>query len=215
MKQQKNKKLIVFTSVFKSEMGGIKDLLAGLGKKEVFDIHKEYTRRKFFGPWGLKELAQLYQGFSEKDLKKISYDYYLEYALLGIKEFISQLKEKGFLIGLLSANPQFMMDVLKENLFVDFSIGTQFEFKKGKATGRIKKEVNRYLKVKLLEEKIKEYGLKKENVVTIGRVSVSHLPIVKASGCFIGIDPACDNLSEIKKYFRNHSYLRRLFSDKK
>ena len=196
------KKLIILTTTYKSQMGGIKDLLLGLGKKEVIEIDKEYQWRKFFGPWGLDELAKLYQGFSEKKLKDLSFNYYLEYALLGIKDFVFSLKEKGFLVGVVNANPQFMMDSLKENLPLDFAIGTKLEFKDSICTGRIEKEVNRYVEAEILKEKIKEYGLNKEDVITFGRASITHLPIAKESGIYIGFDPTKDNFKKLKKIMR-------------
>lgn len=64
--KEKNKKMVVFTTTYQSQMGGIKDLLVGLGKKEAIDIDREYQFRKLFGPWGGEELAKLYQGLARK-----------------------------------------------------------------------------------------------------------------------------------------------------
>jgi phosphoserine phosphatase len=196
---KKNKKLVIFTTTYKSQMGGIKDLLLALGKKEVIDIDKEYQWRKLFGPWGGKEIGKLYQGFSEERLKKLSFDYYLEHALPGLRELIFTLKEKGFLIGVTNYNPQFMMDVLKEQLPLDFAIGSQLEFKDGIATGKIKKGVDRYVEVEILKKKRKEYGLSKKDVISLGRASITHLPIAKESGIYIGFDPVKDSFKEINK----------------
>jgi len=187
--REKNKKLVVFTTTYKSKMGGIKDLLVGLGKKEAIEIDKEYQTRKIFGPWGLDELAKLYQGFTEEKLKGLSFDYHLEYLLPGISEFVFALKERGFLIGVLNSNPQFMMDNLKERLPLDFAIGTKLEFKDEMATGRIQEEVNRYTEVEILQQKRKEYDIDKKNVITLGRSSLTHLPIAKESAIYIGFDP--------------------------
>lgn len=196
-------------------MGGIKDLLLGLGKKEVIDIDKEYQWRKLFGPWGLDELAKLYQGFTEEKLKVLSFDYYLEYALPGMREFVFALKEKGFLIGVVNSNPQFMMDSLKEHLPIDFAIGTQLEFKDGIATGRIQKEVNRYTEAEILKQKRKEYDLDKENVITLGRSSITHLPIAKESAIYIGFDPTKDTLKEITRIILTKPELQKIFFRKR
>ena len=78
-----------------------------------------------------------------------------------MKEFIKELKKRDFLIGAISANPQFVMDVLTEILPLDFSEGTKLEFKDGIATGKIKRKIDRYIKAEILKEKRKKYGLKK------------------------------------------------------
>lgn len=210
-KIRQNKKLILFTTTYQSQMGGIKDLLVGLGKKEAIDIDKEYQWRKLFGPWGLDELAKLYQGFSKEKLRKLSFDYQLEYLLPGMREFVFALKERGFLIGVLNSNPNFMMDVLKETLPLDFAIGTELEFKNGIATGKIQKEVNRYTEVEILKQKIKEYGLIKKNVITLGRSSITHLPIAKESAVYIGFDPVKDTLEKIARIIVTRQDLQKIF----
>lgn len=212
MKKRETKKLVIFTTLFRSKMGGIKDLLIILGKeKEVKKIHSEFRRRKIFGPWGLKEVVKLYKGFSEDKLRAVALDYCRQNLLSGMREAAAELKKKGFLIGVLSSNPQFMMDVLKEILALDFAIGTQLEFKKGIATGRIQKEVNRYTKAKILRMKRKEYEIDKENVIVIGRSSVTHLPMAKEAGISIGFHPEEENIVDITRIIATDKNLRKIF----
>lgn len=200
MTEEEIKKMIVFGTVFKSEMGGIKDILCLLGKeKEVGEIDREYQRRKYAGPWGLKELSKLYKGFSGDELRQISLDYCRQNLLPEMKEAVIKLKKKGFLIGVLSSNPQFMMDVLRKILPLDFAIGTELEFKKGVATGRIKREVNRYVKAEILRMKRKEYSVSKENVVVIRRATITHSLMAKEAGFFIGFDPMEDIMTDIAR----------------
>ena len=215
MRKKEKKKMVIFTTVFASKMGEIKDLLVILGKeKEAKEIDKEYQRRKFFGPWGLGELANLYQGFSEYELREAALDYCQKNLLKGLREFSSGLKEKGFLVGALSSDPQFMMDVVKEILSLDFIAGTELEFKEGVATGRIQKEVNRYTKAEIIKIKTEEHALAKENVITIGRSCVAHLPMARESGMFIGLDPAKDTISDIARSIVVNRGLRKIFFGK-
>lgn len=194
------RKMIIFRTLFESEMGGIKDLLVLLGKeKKVKEIDAEYQRRKFLGPWGLKELARLYQDISEDKLKEAAWEYCRKNLLKGIREFSVTLKEKGFLVGALSSNPQFMMDIVKDALPLDFAIGTQLEFREGIATGLIHKEVNRYTKAEILKRKRKEYGLNHKDVITIGRATITHLPMTRESGIFIGFDPRQETIEDVAK----------------
>jgi len=202
MKNKKRaiKKMVVFGTLFKSEMGGIKDLLVLLGKeKEVKKIDKEYQKRKFFGPWGLKELAELYQGISAHQLRKISFNYIQKNLLDGLREAVKIMKDKGIVVGAISSNPQFMLDVLKEVLPLDFAIGTQLELKEEVATGKIQKEVNRYTKAAILREKRKEYGVTIKNTIIIGRLFPAHLPMTKESGFYIGFDPMKEAIRDVTR----------------
>lgn len=200
MKKKNVKKMVIFGTLFKSEMGGIKDLLVLLGKeKEVKKIDKEYQKRKFFGPWGLKELAELYQGISAHQLREISFDYIQENLLDGLREAIMTMKNKGIIVGIISSNPQFLLDILKEMLPLDFAIGTQLEFEKEIATGRIQKEVNRYTKAVILKEKRKEYEVAIKNTIIIGRLFTAHLPMTKEAGFYIGFDPMKETIGDVAK----------------
>jgi len=216
MRGRKVKKMIIFGTLFASKMGGIKDLLVLLGKeKEVKEIEKEYQRRKIFGPWGLKELAKLFKGFSEDELRRKALDYCQQNLLNGIREAAIELKKKGFLVGVISPNPQFMMDVLKEILLLDFAEGTQLEFKEGVATGKIQREINRYTRAEILKIKRKEYGVAKKNVIIIARSSITHLPLAKESGIFIGFNPEEENINDIARLIVTNDNLRKIFFGKR
>lgn len=211
MREKEKKKMVIFTTVFASKMGAIKDLLVVLGKeKEAREIDREYQIRKFFGPWGLGELANLYRGFSEYELREAALDYCQQNLLKGLREFSSGLREKGFLIGALSSDPQFMMDVVKEILSLDFIAGTELEFKKGRATGKMQKEVNRYTKAEIIRIKTEEHALAKENVITIGRSCVAHLPMARESGVFIGFDPVKETIGDVARMIIAHKDLSKI-----
>lgn len=186
------KKLIVFDVdgvLLSNKLGGFKDILVILGKgKEVKKIDKEYQKRKHAGPWGMEKLAKLYKGFSEKKLREITVQYRQKNLTRDAKECIMELKKRGCVVGALSSNPQFIMDALVENLLLDFSEGTQLEFKKRIATGRIQKKVDRYGKSKILKRKIKSYGLKEKDIIVVGD-SITDLPMANLAGAFIAFRP--------------------------
>lgn len=203
--------MVIFGTLFKSEMGGIKDLLVLLGKeKEVKKIDKEYQKRKFLGPWGLKELAKLYRGFSLYQLQKISDDYIQKKLLNGLREAVMAMKDKGIIVGVISSNPQFLLDVLKERLSLDFAIGTQLEFKEEITTGKIEKEVNRYTKAAILKEKRKEYGAAIKNTIIIGRLFPAHLPMTKEGGLYIGFDPVKETIGDIARMITTDKNLKKV-----
>ncbi|PIU42564.1 MAG: hypothetical protein COS98_02300 [Parcubacteria group bacterium CG07_land_8_20_14_0_80_35_11] len=210
-KKQTVGKLIVFGVLLESKMGGFKDILVLLGKeREAKKIDKEYQKRKFKGPWGLKQLANLYKGFSKEKLKELALDYCQQNLTKGAREITVGLKKKGFLIGAISSNPQFIMDALAEILSLDFSEGTQLEFKEGIATGKIKKKVDRYTKVEILREKKRNYGLAEENVIVIGD-SITALPMVREAKIFINFDIQKENIQNIARYIIEDKNLRKIF----
>ena len=193
------KKLIVFDVsgiLLKEKMGGFKDVLVLLGKGEnVKKIDAEYRRKKHAGPWGLEKLSKLSKGFPGDKLRKTAFDYCKQNLQERAKETIKELKEKGFLVGALSSNPQFIIAPLTEILALDFSEGTQLEFKEGVATGKIQKKVDRYGKAKILEKKMKDYKLKKKDVIVIGH-SITDLPMAELAGTFIAFCPKEDIVKE-------------------
>ena len=200
-------KLIVFSSLFKSQMGAIKDLLVLLGKGEKASLlDKIYQKKKFFGPWGLQELGQLYKGFSKDKLESLALSYSSTKLVDGLRETIVELKKQGFLIGALSSNPQFLMDTLKKKMPLDFSFGTQLDFSQKVANGRLWRELNRYGKAEILRKKREEYRLRKEDIILIGKPTITHLPMIKEAGVFIGFDPITENILEIIKSLRNQIF---------
>lgn len=213
-KKEKDKKMVVFGKFFKTKMGAFKDILVILGKsEEVRKIDKEYQKRKLLGPWGLEEVARLYKGFPNDELKKIAWEYCQEKLMPGIREIVAELKRKGFLVGGLSSNPQFIMDTLKEILLLDFSRGTQLEFKDGIATGRIQEKVDRYTKAKILRDLKKEYKLRSENIIVFYG-SITDLPMAKEAGIFIGFNPEEENIGDIARIISTNANLRKIFFGK-
>jgi len=99
------------------------------------------------------------------------------------------------------------MDALKEILPLDFSEGSELEFKNKKATGKIQRKVDRYIKSEILREKIKKYKLKKENVIVIGD-SITDLPMAKESGIFIALLPKEKEVEKIADFVIEKRNLR-------
>lgn len=206
-------KLVVFTSLFNSKMGGIKDLLVLLGKgKEARKMDREYQKRKLLGPWGLEELAKLYQGFPEEKLRELTYEYCQKKIIKGMKGFLVELKSKGFLIGALSSDPQFMLDISREILPLDFAEGNHLKFQNKIANGKLKKKVDRYVKAEILKEKAKEYGLKKEKIMGIGRATIVNLPLSSETNFFVGFDVEKETIDDVVGAVRNNKNLAQFFS---
>ncbi len=185
-------KLVIFSVdgvLLDNKFGGIKDILVVLGKtKEVVEIDKEYQKRKHLGPWGLEQLAALYKDFPKSKIDQITFDYCSKNLMPGVQEVINRLKEERSLIGVISSNPQFIMDKIKKILNLDFAFGMEVEFKAGIATGKIIQKVDRYTKPEILKDQIKKLGLNKQNVAVVGD-SLTDIAMAKEAGFFIGFNP--------------------------
>ncbi len=201
-------------------MGAVKDLLVLLGKGvRVREIDKEYQEKKLFGPWGLEELAKLYKGFPKDKLQTAALYYCRKNLLDGLRELAVNLKKKGFILGILSSNPQFIIDSLRRFLPVDFAFGTQLDFCQGIANGKIKRELNMYEKSEILRREEEKYSITSQNVMVIGRATINHLLMAEEAGKFIGFNPETENLTkiinanqEIKKFLllKNSSHFPQL-----
>lgn len=206
-------KLVVFTSLFDSKMGAIKDLLCLLDKeKETKKIDKEYQKRKLLGPWGLEELAELYQGFSEDELRELAFEYCQKKIIKGLRGFLLELKNQGFLVGALSSDPQFMLNISKEILSLDFAEGSHLEFENKIASGKLKKKVDRYVKAEIIKEKARKYDLGKEKIMGIGRATIVNLPIVNETNFFVGFDVGKETIDEVIEVIRNNKNLAKFLS---
>jgi len=194
-----NKRLIVFDVdgvLLNNKMGGFKDILILLEKeKDVQIIDEEYQKRKHVGPWGMEQLAELYQGFYQNRLRELAIKYCQKNLTKGVTSSLAKLKKRGYVIGALSSNPQFIMDVLTKELPLDFSEGTRLEFKEGVATGRIQRKVDRYIKAEILQKKIKDYQSKKEDTIVVGD-SITDIPMAELAGTFIAFCPKQDIVKE-------------------
>lgn len=186
-----NNKLFVFDVdgvLLDNSWGGFKDILVILGKeKEVQWIDAEYQKRKHLGPWGLEQLANLYDGFNYEFLKTKALEYCRDNLMSGAEELIKHLKKNKYIVGAISSNPQFIMDALADLLNMDFSVGTKLGYQDNLATGKIDRKVDRYIKPRILAARQREWHINRENVVVVGD-SLTDVPIGELAGCFIAFN---------------------------
>lgn len=172
-----------------NKMGGLKDGLLQFGMaEEVKAIDAEYQRRKHLGPWGLEELVFLYRGLLESDLVEKAHLYCHAYLMPGAQETLQALKDRGYILGAISSNAEFLLKELAEILPLDFVAGTKLEFINGKATGTMLRKVDRFTKASLLAEKMKEYSISQENVTVVDD-SITGVPMAEEAGQSIAFCP--------------------------
>lgn len=182
------KKMLVFDAdgvLLNNQLGGFKELLIELGReKEVREIDEEYQRRRERGPWGLAELARLFNGIKVDDIEILAQNYCKEKLMAGAVTLVSELKQKGFVLGILSSNPQILLDQLKGILSLDFVEGTRLTDKNGTLTGGIEIKVDRFVKANFLKNKMREFGIEKKDLIVVGD-SITDLPMAELAGKFI------------------------------
>lgn len=192
------KKIVILSSgcLLKEAMGSFKDILVRFGKEEeVRKLDEEYQQKKESGPWGMEEVAKLYAGISEADLRQEATRHCREDLAEGAKEAIGAIKQMGCIVGAITASPKFVMDALKEALGLDFAFGTELEFVNGTATGNISVKIDRFGKAELLKQKIAELEAEKDNVILIGD-SITDLPMAELAGKFIAFNTDIEDVKQ-------------------
>lgn len=164
------------------------DILRLLGKgSEAEKLQIEYEKNKERGPWGLAEYAMLYRGEELKKLKTITTEYLLVQVRPDVQITINTLKGRGYIVGSLSAHPDFVMDTLKEMLDLDFVEGTKFEYEEGVATGVLAREFNRYGKGEEVSALSKLFGVSTENISLVAN-SITQIPMIEKVGEYVAFN---------------------------
>ncbi|RYU94480.1 HAD-IB family phosphatase [Emticicia agri] len=108
------------------------------------------------------------------------------------KIIIQELKERGYITGIISDSYDFVTNHIKNKLGMDFSLGNELEFSKGVATGEVKipsylfnnpKSVNRLsiCKTNAMTAILERYNIHKQNCIAIGD-SMNDLWMIKEAG---------------------------------
>lgn len=182
-----------------SNLSGIRLLLSELGKeKKMLEQQQEYDKVKQEKPWGLENLATLYKGASEQEINEKSEKIVKEKIKPDVKEIISKIKEKGYIVVSYTSELINISNVLKREVGLDDVWGNVLEFENGICTGKLKEKVDRYDRVKKIKEFIEKNNLSKENIFIIGE-SITAIPSAKL-GTIIAFNSDCEELNNIAKH---------------
>lgn len=185
------KKLIIFGVggiLLKDVVNPLVDILGLLGKGDAGrKMQEEYERRKEKGHWGLTQYAELYCHTPKGELMAMTAKYLPVQIRTGVQDVIRELKKRGYIVGAISAFPDFVMETLKDVLNLDFSEGTIFEYKNGEATGRLSRELNRDNKHEIFKQIKKYFGVTYENVSIVAN-SITQIGLIKEVGRYISFN---------------------------
>ena len=110
----------------------------------------------------------------------------------GTKEIISELKARGYLVGIISDSYDCVTNIIKEKLSMDFALSNELEFSKSICTGEVKipsfffKDVaswcrHNVCKSHALQKVLQKFEIKNENTIVVGD-SLNDLCMIKNAG---------------------------------
>lgn len=168
------------------------DILCMLGKElEARRIQEEYERRKEKGPWGLAQYAELFRGIEKEKLATLAVEYLSEHLRSQFQEVILELKRRGYVVGVMSAHPDFIVDTLREIFDFDFAQGTVFEYENDIATGNLLREFNRYDKGDAIQSLAETFSVTPSDIAIVAN-SITQVPIIERVGGYIAFNQRKD-----------------------
>ncbi|MES1224305.1 MAG: glycosyltransferase [Bacteroidota bacterium] len=123
-----------------------------------------------------KRIGVLLKGRTMDDLLEIISDIEM---VEDIRPVVKALKEKGYIIGIISSSYTLITNYVKQNIDADFSLAYQLEFSEGKATGEVNLPYyffgspdsvcgHSFCKTNALQYACEKYNVKMENCVVVG-----------------------------------------------
>lgn len=157
-------------------------------KSELMDIRSSETN----GISLTKQIATFLKERSLADLISVAEHIPI---VEGTKEIISELKKRGYLVGIISDSYDCITDHIKNKLEMDFSLSNELEFSKSICTGEVKIPSfffsnphslckHTFCKTNALLSILNRYNIRKENCIAIGD-SRNDLCMIREAG--IGI----------------------------
>jgi phosphoserine phosphatase len=196
------KKLIVFDAhgVLVKERSSWIAVHRGLGKeviKRCSKLKKEYlsSGKMSYEIWAKKDVKL----WGEVGLKKIKKILNKVPFMKGAKETCKALKERGYLLAIISTGINLLIERIKKELNVDYAICNEIYERNSKLFAKINVSDDKKPKDKILKKIIKKLKIKKQNIVVIGD-SDDDLPMMKLAGFSILFNPHPTNSSLAKKY---------------
>ncbi|MBS1512609.1 MAG: haloacid dehalogenase-like hydrolase [Bacteroidetes bacterium] len=157
--------------------------------KFVFDQELVRLKKTIKDPLVLlKAIAKLFSGLTKEQLLLLIAQ--MELAD-GAREMIKQLRQHGYITGIITNSYQFAADYLKQLLNLDFAIGNRLEFESGVATGAVTVPAyffyhqvqlcnHGFCKTNALIYAAQNYGVPWHNTIAVGATEKNHCIISEA-----------------------------------
>jgi len=190
-------------------------------KLVIFDLDGTLTQERSIWEYIHKQLKKWY-GFAEEYQKKflageISYDRFCELdaevwkgmsvkALLeivktvpfhsGVDELIGHLKQKGLKLTMVSSGLSLLSNWVHQRYGFDFSVSNDLLHENGTLTGRVKIQVYYDKKAEWVEKILKQFGVNRDEVITIGD-SRGDMDMFRMAGFSIAFNSSCKDLDQM------------------
>jgi phosphoserine phosphatase len=190
-------------------------------KLVIFDLDGTLTQERSIWEYIHKQLKKWY-GFAEEYQKKflageISYDRFCELdaevwkgmsvkALLeivktvpfhsGVDELIGHLKQKGLKLTMVSSGLSLLSNWVHQRYGFDFSVSNDLLHENGTLTGRVKIQVYYDKKAEWVEKILKQFGVNRDEVITIGD-SRGDMDMFRMAGLSVAFNSSCKDLDQM------------------
>lgn len=163
---------------------------------EIAKITEEAMNGDLDFETSIKKRAELLAGASVKDIKKLGEDIKL---MKGAEETIKVLKDKGYLIAIISGSFDLIANPLKEKLNIGFLFTNSLvEDDEGKLTGEVTGSLVKDSKADVLKRLIEENNILLDECVAIGD-GANDISMLKASGLSIAFNakPSVKEIADV------------------
>ena len=190
-------------------------------KLVIFDLDGTLTQERSIWEYIHKQLGKWY-GFAEEYQKqflagKISYEEFCErdaevwkgmkaeklFEIVktvpfhsGVDELISYLKQKGFKLSMISSGLSLLSNWVHQKYGFDYSVSNDLLHENGVLTGKVKIQVYYDKKAEWVEKILKQFGVKREEVIAIGD-SKGDMDMFQRVGFSIAFNSSCSDLDRI------------------
>lgn len=155
-----------------------------------------------FEDWARKDVA-LWNGTRISKINDILYGIPL---MDGVSETLSELKDMGFKIAIITGGLKTLADRIRKTHNLDYSIGNELTTRDGKIIG-VKKDVDFYSKGRILSEIASQEGITTSQCACIGD-HVNDIPMFKLAGLSIAFNPKDEELRKHADYVIEEKKIR-------
>ena len=160
----------------------------------------KYQDRFLAGKISYKRFCELdaacWKGIDEKEIIKLFKP--IEYSN-NAKKYIKQLKKDGFKLAVVSTGLQYIPDIIKDELELDYVIANRLLSQKGILTGKVEINITHGAKGKIVKDILKRFNLKSHQAIGIGDTE-GDISLAKNTGYSIAFNSSSKMLSDIVDY---------------
>ena len=140
----------------------------------------------------IKDRVQLLEGTSIEEIEKVADELPL---MAGAEDTVSQLKDKGIDVIIISGSFDLVAEKVKEKLGIETIYTNSFTVEDGKLTGEVTGPLVSDSKLDVLKDHVEGAGISLEDVVAVGD-GANDISMIESAGCGIAFN-AKDSVKEI------------------